>query len=188
MVAINFQPELNPQNRWPSLEELDQAGRGHPIYLMERTGHISLVNSAAGNLTNPPLPAGILRGHENSTAFTQLWTCFPASHLPMPDRQPGGARYGVTNSSCVDDLEVVKSFSRSGSIYLFILLPIRKQDFMMSGFMYAPDRRWDPLWWMETFSAYRRFARPYWMIPQRRESSITATGTDVYCLAAQRAV
>lgn len=111
MVAINFQPELNSQNRWPSLEELDQAGRGHPIYLMERTGHISLVNSAAGNLTNPPLPAGILRGHENSTAFTQLWDLFSRqANLPhaLTQATQVAARNGVTTLHALDDLDVVK--------------------------------------------------------------------------------
>ncbi len=111
VVAINFQPELNPEGRWPTLAELDQAGGGRPVYLMERTGHISLVNSAAASLTHPALPAGIVRGNENSIAFTQLWERF-ANEADLPTALLRAAQDavagGITTIHALDDLDTVK--------------------------------------------------------------------------------
>jgi len=88
LLALNFQPELNPQKRFPTPEELDVACGGRPVYVMDRSAHWSAVNRAAFALLDMPADTpgvlrdeagqftGVLTDQANTAALEQFWQLF----------------------------------------------------------------------------------------------------------------
>ncbi|NMB90438.1 MAG: amidohydrolase [Chloroflexi bacterium] len=123
VAAMNFQPELNPENRCPTPEELDAAAGGRPVYVMDRTGHQSVVNHAA--LAQLELPegtpgvgrrpdgrfSGVLADEANTQAFTRLWPQF-AAQAGLENAYRLAARQavqgGITTLHALDDLDDVR--------------------------------------------------------------------------------
>ncbi len=124
IVAFNFQPELIPGQRFPTAEELNSAGGGRPVYVMESGGHWSAVNRAAIALLHlkPETPgvgidekgrfSGLLSDEANTAAFTTLWQRYAeqiglrqAFITAAEDAVAGG----VTTLHALDDLEHVKA-------------------------------------------------------------------------------
>ena len=50
VIGLNYQPEVIPGHRFPTADELNKAGGGRPVYVMESGGHWSAVNHAAFDL------------------------------------------------------------------------------------------------------------------------------------------
>ena len=124
VVALNYRPELVAEKRFPSLEELDRAAGGRPVYVMESGGHWSAINQAALMLLElPPDAAGIeagedgrlagpLSGEANTVAFTTLWERYAAQiGLPRAFDQAAAeaAAGGITTLHAMEDLEHVRA-------------------------------------------------------------------------------
>jgi predicted amidohydrolase YtcJ len=129
IVCLNYQSELNPENRFPSPLEMDRAASGRPVYIMDRTGHQSAVNQAALDLLHlePGTPgvqrdaagdfSGVLTDRANSAAFTDLWPLFAGQAGPDERRLRSAfdfaardaVRGGITTLHALDDLEHVRA-------------------------------------------------------------------------------
>jgi predicted amidohydrolase YtcJ len=123
ILAVNFQPEINAERRFPTPEEIDRACGGRPVYLMDRTGHWCAVNRATLELLQLTVNhtgvtcredgqfSGVLTDSANTCAFTQLWPRFAeeigeerAFELAARD----AVRGGVTSLHALDDLVSVR--------------------------------------------------------------------------------
>jgi predicted amidohydrolase YtcJ len=129
IVCLNYQPELNPENRFPSPLEMNRAASGRPVYIMDRTGHQSAVNRAALDLLQlePDTPgiqldavgdfSGVLTDRANSVASSGLWPLFAGQAGPDERRlhtafnfaARDAIRGGITTLHALDDLEHVRA-------------------------------------------------------------------------------
>jgi predicted amidohydrolase YtcJ len=124
IVASGFQAELNPQKRFPTVAELNEAGGGRPVYVMDRGGHWSAVNPAALTLLGldadtPGLGKdstgafdGMLTGEANHAAFTTLWQVFAeqiGAEKAFARAAQEAVKGGVTTLHALDDLENVRA-------------------------------------------------------------------------------
>jgi predicted amidohydrolase YtcJ len=122
LIALNFQPELNPENRYPTPLEMDSAAGGRPVYLMNRTGHECGVNAAALALLDLPAGTpgvgqtgdgrfdGVLAAEANSQAFTRFWAHFAAQvglERALTLGAQKAAQGGITTLHALDDLDTV---------------------------------------------------------------------------------
>jgi predicted amidohydrolase YtcJ len=124
IVAINFQAEINPEGRFPAPLELDQAGGGRPVYVMDRTGHECYINQAAFRLLelDDGVPginrredgsfSGKLTNMANTRAFDGFWERF--SEEIGFDRAyriaaQQAVRSGITTVHALDDLDAIRT-------------------------------------------------------------------------------
>jgi predicted amidohydrolase YtcJ len=144
LVALNFQPELNPENRIPTPAELDQAGAGRPVYVMDRTGHECALNAAALHLAGlvPGEPGvatnadgsfqGLVSGKANTRAFTRLWEHFAGDmgiDRPLELAVQAALRAGITSLHALDDLETVQHLvAKSSQLPLRVIPYTQTQD------------------------------------------------------------
>lgn len=71
VLGGNFDENFTAEKRLPTIEELDEASNGHPLYINHRSYHWSLVNTAAfGILQLDPDTKGIVRDDDGN--FTGL--------------------------------------------------------------------------------------------------------------------
>ncbi len=123
VIGLNFQPELNPENRWPTPRELDEACGSRAVYVMDRSGHQSFVNQAAlDDLALPPATPGVKRAPDgsflgmlsdeaNTHAFTRFWARFGAEvglEAAFQAAAADAVRGGITSLHVLEDLEVVE--------------------------------------------------------------------------------
>jgi predicted amidohydrolase YtcJ len=124
VLALNFQPEQVREKRFPTADELEQAGGGRPVYVMESGGHWCAVNhTALAALKAAEDEAGIQRDESgkfqgvltdaaNTLAFTQFWQRFgqEVGVARAFEAAAGEAvRGGVTTVHALDDLENVRA-------------------------------------------------------------------------------
>ncbi len=124
VLALNFQPEQVREKRFPTADELEQAGGGRPVYVMESGGHWCAVNHTAlasldAGDSEPGIQRdaagsfqGVLTGPANTLAFTQFWQRFGqeagVAHA-FEAAAVEAVRGGVTTVHALDDLENVRA-------------------------------------------------------------------------------